>query len=157
MSAVESTDVQVALTEVEKSQILKTTSLVYRQTRKIVMALLWLLVIVIIIGYIFAIWGSVAMINVLQTASPTDPFKENNSTNQLYKNLAIGTVVMSTIGLILVFFLVGAFYTYFNSMRRMFQVVKTSPVPSQENIIHVPSSSITTTPSPTTRTMDPFG
>lgn len=108
----------------EKTIVLKSTSILYRQSRKTIVILLWLLLLVAITAYIFQIWNAVASINMLQTASPNDVFKENTNTYQQYKNLAIGSVVMSTLELLLFFILLGAFYTYFNSMKYMFLILK---------------------------------
>lgn len=105
---------------------LKASSLLFRKSQKTIVIFLWIVIIVSLVAYIFQIWNAVASIRMLQEASPSDTFKENTNIYHQYQSVAIGSVTMSTLQFLLIFFLVGAFYTYFRSMKHMFQVVSTS-------------------------------
>ena len=96
-------------------------TMLYFQSKKTITYLLIIFIIVMVTMYIFVIWNSAATIDMLQTAAPTDPFKENNSTFQLYKNLAIGSVSTATLSLLLLIFLSGAVFVYFKCIQRMYR------------------------------------
>lgn len=115
----------------QEPNVLESAVSFYRQYRKTVIVLLWLLLIVLIIAYIFQIWNGVASIRMLQTASPNDIFKENVNTYILYQNLSIGTIVMSTLLLITIFFLFGGVFAYFRSMRELFLIVESKQMGTQ--------------------------
>lgn len=102
----------------------------FQHIRRFLLVFLWFLVIVAIIAYIFQIWNAVASIRMLQTSSPTDEFKANNATYQQYKNLAIGNVVMSTLEFITILILLGAIYSYANTTKRIFLLVKQDDTPT---------------------------
>lgn len=97
----------------------KATSLL-NQSKKALIIVLWILVLIVVVAYIFQILDGVAALRMLQTAQPSDSFKEDLGTYQYYKNVTIGSIVMSTLALLFLFVLVGAVYMYLFCQKRLF-------------------------------------
>ena len=121
-----------------KENILESTLLLYRQTRKTIIILIWLLIVILIIAFIFQIWNGYASINMLQTASPNDIFKENIQIYNQYQNVSIGSIVMSSLLFLTIIFLLASIWNYFRIMKKMFIILQEESNVSNLNKINIP-------------------
>lgn len=109
------------------SEVITLTTLAYKQSQRALLVIIWILVVVVVVAYIFQIWIGVASINMLQTAQPSDSFKQNNTLYTQYKNVTIGNIVMSTLTLLVVFILLGIYYSWRRTGSRLYIILRDKP------------------------------
>jgi hypothetical protein len=114
-----------------KPEVVRVTTLSYRQSQRALIVVIWILVIVVVVAYIFEIWNGVASIRMLQNAQPSDSFIQNKSTYTQYKNVTIGNIVMSTVSLIVLFVLVGVFYSWKTTGNRLYIILNNKNNPPE--------------------------